>query len=55
MCDPTHPYACINPDHLVLVTQQVNIDHNRCAYGGPATCPHRPQCYWMNRVSGHPV
>lgn len=52
MRDRAHDYACINPHHLVLVTQAVNISHNRCANGAPALCPHDPSCLWRDRTIG---
>jgi hypothetical protein len=45
--------VCINPFHLIYTTQQVNIDHNRCAYGSRATCPHG-NCVWTWPDTGEP-
>lgn len=40
--------ACINPHHLVLVSQSVNLDHDKCRRSCAAWCPHRPRCVFTN-------
>jgi Zinc-binding loop region of homing endonuclease len=40
--------SCINPHHLVLVPQTINIDHNLCRRSCAAWCPHRPRCIYTN-------
>jgi Zinc-binding loop region of homing endonuclease len=41
--------SCINPHHMVLVSQMTNIDHNLCRRSCAAWCPHRPRCIFTNK------
>jgi len=45
--------VCINPWHIILTTQKVNVDQNRCAYGSRTTCPHG-LCLWTWPDNGEP-
>jgi Zinc-binding loop region of homing endonuclease len=45
---------CINPFHLVLVSQKLNNDHKGCKYGCRALCPHEPKCIFTWHDDGTP-
>lgn len=55
MATPVVTCVCVNPAHLVLVTQAVNVSHNGCANGTPEMCPHEPKCLWHDRHTGSKI
>lgn len=45
--------VCINPFHITLVPQYVNVSHHGCEFGNRATCPHG-NCIWTWKDTGEP-
>jgi len=48
-----HDSVCINPFHITLVPQYVNVSHHACEHGCRELCPHG-NCIWTRKDTGEP-
>lgn len=52
MCTTRTPYNCVNPHHIVWVSQAVNVSHAGCANATTELCIHTPKCLFISRETG---